>query len=496
MFKNAVKFLFIFAIILFISAQLPVSLAAQYGAVQGHALDRNGNGIPGVKITLQDGQYQTVGSTVTDAHGAFVFGQVAMAQSEDVYKVKASLTVNGQTWQSETAFFNVMALQTATQDVNFPDYPESGVGGLYGVVSTDNNVIFPEPATIYLSNGMFALYGGDRFDQWSFDQLPAGKYALWAERNVGDLTYSSARYTVTVTSDQNGYVFIYLPVSSLTATPVAYHVQPSDLKNVVHGAVIQKNGAPYPGARVDLYCVSGGGSETFVATATTNQTGQFLFDDVNVEKISAHYMVHVTYDAQGSTQTLDSDQFTVYYADTLNVSHDYYVPVNLPVSVSGNVLIKSVPAGARISIDGSDTGQVTPYNASIKAGTHSLDLSFNGYFDDIYSLQVQPDAAVTIVRTLKSNTGNLSLEVSPASARVYLDGQCLGTSPVELTKKMAGEHSYVLVCDGYRNETGTITIVPGETVTKQITMVATPGLSLDYIAYLFNSMIGAIGSIF
>jgi hypothetical protein len=382
-------------------------------------------------------------------------------------------------------------MMVTEQNVDLVDYPPTGVGGLYGVVTIDQYLIIEEPATIYLDNGMFLFYPGNKYDQWCFDNLPQGKYVLWAERNINNVTYSSQRYNVTVPTDEKAYMPIYLPIKN----PVTYHQQPSQMINVIHGSVDQKNGALLPGAKVELYRCDGGPIQ-LKGTTWSDLNGQFRFDNVDVNTPTAKYLVRITYEAGGSQRTQDSDQFTVYYTNTLNVNHDYDIEVTIQDVTTGSAMIRSVPAGARISIDGMDTGKVTPGSISLKTGAHMLGLSLEGYFCDNSTLQVQPDASMNITRTLKLSTGNLSLNVNPANAQVFIDGKLAGTGPLTLAKKPAGEYAYVLVCDGYWNESGTISVLPGESITKEINMVASPGISLSFIGHLINSFLEAIGHIF
>jgi hypothetical protein len=491
MLKTSGKSLLILIVFIIIISQLPASIAEDYGMVQGRALDRNGNVMQGVKVTLLDVDHKVVGNAVTNAKGEFAFNQVPMTKSQDIFMLRSTFDASGGSWSSDTGYFNVLAMMITGQDVRFTDYPASGIGGLYGIVTSDVNLIIEEPATIYLSNGMFYLYPGNRYDQWSFDNLPQGKYVIWAERNVNNVTYTSQRYNITVRTDDKAYQ----PILLLVKNPIAYHQQPVPLTNVVHGTVIQKNGALLPAAKVELYSCTGSAT-TLVATTTSNINGQYQFANVDVLVPTAKYLVRLTFEADGAQRTIDSDQFTVYYSNTLNVSHDYDVPIAVPYATTGSATIRSVPAGAEISIDGADSGHVTPYNISLKSGTHTLGLSLEGYFGDVTTLQVQPEKDMIITRTLKLSTGNLSLEVSPASAQIYFDGKLAGTGQLTLAKKPAGEHSYVLVCDGYRNESGTISILPGESVTKDIRMVASPGLSLTYLVYLISSIFDSIGRIF
>ncbi len=294
--KTSGKSLLIFSIILLILYQCPVSIAepSGYGLIHGRAIDRNGNTIPGVSVMLVDGESRFMGSTITDARGEYAFDRVPLNLSQDTFKIKASLNKDGSHWSGQTAFFYVSAMIMSTQDVRFYDYPPSGIGGLYGIVTSDNNYFIEVPATVYLDNGMFILYPGNRYDQWTLDRLPQGRYVLWAERNINNVTYASQRYVVTVPSDEKAYQSIYLPVKD----PVAYHQQPVPLKNVIRGTAIQKNGALLPDAKIDLYRISGSSLE-LVASTFSNINGQYLFDNVNINTPTAQFKVRVTFDANG-----------------------------------------------------------------------------------------------------------------------------------------------------------------------------------------------------
>jgi 5-hydroxyisourate hydrolase-like protein (transthyretin family) len=494
MLKTSLRSVFVLIIILFIIAQFPVSVAEQYGSIQGHVLDKNGMGIAGVSLKLQNGDYKTVATSETGPDGSYAFDMVPSPSGADLYRVIATFDTGSKHYDGGTGFFEVLALRFNTKDIHFNDYPPSGIGRLYGIVASDPNLLATEPATVYLDNGMYFLYPGGRYDTWSFEKLPQGDYVAWAETNIDGVTYTSERKTVHVNTDEQNYYPIYLPVYISGTNTVPYHNQPVPMKNVVHGTVAQKSGVPYAGAKVDLYRLSGS-TKVFVASASSNQIGQYLFDNVNVDTISEKFVVRVSVDGNSATQ--DSDPFTVYYANTLGVQHDINVPVRLDFLDSGNVAIQSVPSGAAISIDGMDIGQTTPCTVpGLLTGPHDIGLSMDGYYNDSFTVQVQTDSTATVNRTLKVSTGSTYLNVMPGDALVYIDGEYAGIGPVSLDKFLAGPHTYTVSCDGYRNESGTFEIVPGESITKEIDMVATPGLSLAFIGYLISSFIHQIFSLF
>lgn len=490
-----IKFVFIFIFIIFIISQFPVSMAEQYGTIQGHAIDKNGNGISGVSLELQNGDYKVVAKTVTGPDGSYSFDRVPSPSGADLYRILSAFDTDGNSAVAVCGFFEVLP-RINLKDIHFNNYPASGIGCLYGVVTSDQNWILPVPATIYLDNGMYLLYAGGRYDTWTFEHLPQGQYVVWAETNIGNETYASERTNVTVLTDQSGYFKIYLPTYLSGSNKVAYHSQPVQMKNVVHGIVVQGNGIPYRNAKVDLYRISGN-SHVFVASSATNSNGQYSFDGVNVDTPWEKFMVRVSVEVYGALHTQDSGQFTVYYANTLGVPHDINVPVSLGFMNCGSVFLQSTPSGARIMIDGVDTQYVTPYNLTgLPAGSHTFTLSMDDYYDDSFTIQLQPDAALKLNRALKTSTGSSYLDVKPAGATVYVDGIYAGVSPVNLMKYPAGPHMYTIACDGYRNESGIIEIVPGESTIKEIDMVATPGLSLAFIGYLISSFIYQISAMF
>lgn len=492
MIKTIIRVLILIFIIALI-APYTVSIAEQYSTVQGKALDKNGNPIAGVKLTLytQDITYKTiiVGSMVTDSRGLYIFDNVAVPSKSGLFQIAATFNANNISYSSGSPWFEVDALMPKTQDVTFDDYPPASERQLYGTVSKKSGMIVPVGATVYISNGMYTFYGGGSYDQWSFS-LPVGDYVVWAERNVNNVTYVSERYNAHVASSEDAF----LPIVLDDSKTAPYHQQPLSMKNTVYGTVLQKNGMPLPDVRVDL-CRANGSQES-LANTITNASGQYVFYNVNVNSVSSQYVAKLTFELNGETHVQASQPFTMYYANTIGVKHDYSVPVKLDVVNSGGAMIQSTPSSATVWIDGSAVGK-TPYNATgLKTGQHNLGLTMGGFYPDNSTFQVLPDEITEVSRSLKSSTGDLSLEITPADASVYIDGNYAGLGSQNLSHLGDGQHSYLVTCDGYRNESGTIDIISGQQMSKKIDMVAVPGLSLTYIAYLINNMFSAIGSIF
>jgi len=94
----------------------------------------------------------------------------------------------------------------------------------------------------------------------------------------------------------------------------------------------------------------------------------------------------------------------------------------------GRIAVTSEPAGAKIFLDGKDTGQVTPATLSnVSVGTHQIKLELAGYEPETRSVTVQRNATVAISVTLKplaqqppgEDPGDPGEEPDPSHARVY-----------------------------------------------------------------------------
>jgi formylglycine-generating enzyme required for sulfatase activity len=130
-------------------------------------------------------------------------------------------------------------------------------------------------------------------------------------------------------------------------------------------------------------------------------------------------------------------------------SHPRYQPATVPFDVQGrqlaqsvefelvpdwgNISIDSVPQGARILVDGNDTGAVTPATVEIMAGEHDVRLSLDGHKSDTRRILV----AALEERTLETPRlvqadGILRVSTRPAGAGLTVDGRYVGATPIEI----------------------------------------------------------------
>lgn len=133
-------------------------------------------------------------------------------------------------------------------------------------------------------------------------------------------------------------------------------------------------------------------------------------------------------------------------------------------AAAGTVKITSQPAGAPVAVDGTPRG-TTPFSLTLEPGTHRIDVGTGA------AVRTQ---AIDVVRGSESSlhvdlpapaapapappaTGGLQIATDPAGARVSVDGQGHGVSPVLLRDLPPGPH--------------TVTVAgPAGTVTRRVTV--------------------------
>jgi hypothetical protein len=126
---------------------------------------------------------------------------------------------------------------------------------------------------------------------------------------------------------------------------------------------------------------------------------------------------------------------------------------------TGTLEIRSDVPGADVFLDGRRVG-TTPYQATdLAPGTHSVRLEKAGYkpWEKRVDLAKQP-----VVRAKLTAAGaTLRVEASVPGARVLLDGEEKGTTPLELSNVAPGRHQLAVSADGYENHTETVEVERG-----------------------------------
>jgi hypothetical protein len=113
-------------------------------------------------------------------------------------------------------------------------------------------------------------------------------------------------------------------------------------------------------------------------------------------------------------------------------------PLNQSLPAFVPLTLISYPAGASVSLDGTDTGNVTPVNLTLgRTRVYSVKLSLGGYRDYIFDTNLSDGVPITIVAQLQPRPGpaaGLTLRPVPVSPEARVspgapDGFLPGISP-------------------------------------------------------------------
>jgi hypothetical protein len=153
-----------------------------------------------------------------------------------------------------------------------------------------------------------------------------------------------------------------------------------------------------------------------------------------------------------------------------------------PAASDGRLLVRSRPAGARVSVDGKDYGPTPATVRDLARGAHRVRIVHDGYGAEERRIVITPSRlaqsmSVALTRARGAATartapiagtsasrfaGALVVDSRPAGAQVFLDGKLAGTTPMTLPSVSAGSHAIRLDHGGYRRWSSSVRIVAGE----------------------------------
>ncbi len=120
-----------------------------------------------------------------------------------------------------------------------------------------------------------------------------------------------------------------------------------------------------------------------------------------------------------------------------------------PSAGDGELVVQSRPVAARVSIDGEERG-VTPITLTLPAGAHVLEVQSGRSEPRVIPLTIAAGVQTAQYIELQNvaMTGGLDVRSDPPGARVTIDGQPRGTTPVTVRDLAPGDHQVVLEAGG------------------------------------------------
>jgi serine/threonine-protein kinase len=158
-----------------------------------------------------------------------------------------------------------------------------------------------------------------------------------------------------------------------------------------------------------------------------------------------------------------------------------------PAPLPGKITVRSVPAGATVTIDGKPAGRTPLTESGLSLAGHSVVLTRPGFVTESHRVTLSRRApASTVSATLKAErrapaapaasaapaakTGSVSIDSRPRGAAITIDGRAIGQSPASIPGLTPGSHSLRLELSGYKPLVTTFTVKAGETARVAVTL--------------------------
>ena len=142
---------------------------------------------------------------------------------------------------------------------------------------------------------------------------------------------------------------------------------------------------------------------------------------------------------------------------------------------SGTVDCKTDPPGATVTVNGVERG-VTPVVLShIPKGLAAITVKLAGYREETRELRLTPGDRQTLALALKALPARLNVVSSPEQARVFLDDDYQGKTPVTITSVAPGAHKLRVELPGHAPVTRTVTLANGAEETEEFKMASVLG---------------------
>ena len=119
--------------------------------------------------------------------------------------------------------------------------------------------------------------------------------------------------------------------------------------------------------------------------------------------------------------------------------------------MTGSISIKSEPSNATILVNGNNVGSTPDTIKNLKPGKHQVEVRMDGLDNWSNSVEVTAGKESTVTALLQKITGPISITSTPVKARIYIDGEEVGTTPAKLPSIPIGTHEIEVKIDGHED---------------------------------------------
>ena len=167
--------------------------------------------------------------------------------------------------------------------------------------------------------------------------------------------------------------------------------------------------------------------------------------------------------------------------DLEGIRHDF-----LRLPENGTLLIRSIPDGAEISLDGIPVGTTNKILDAVKPGAHAISLSKSGFDDYFVSIQISVEKQEELNVTLRPQDGLINIDSKPVKGRVYIDGSYVGDTPYT-GKSTQGKHKIEVKSNAFENSLTDIDLsFQGRAIFVVLTPLAVSEISTSTVSIAEN----------
>lgn len=141
----------------------------------------------------------------------------------------------------------------------------------------------------------------------------------------------------------------------------------------------------------------------------------------------------------------------------------------------GSLVLEVSPPAAEVRVDGAQLGSSREPQA-VACGAHTISVSMPGHLPTLINVDVEAGELVTLPITLvPQGRGKLTLDVTPDSARVLLDGAEIGQGDLSRFTLLAGPHMLRAEAPGHEPGERQFVLDDGAELVMDLPLTALPG---------------------
>jgi len=127
---------------------------------------------------------------------------------------------------------------------------------------------------------------------------------------------------------------------------------------------------------------------------------------------------------------------------------------------NGSIIVESEPTNARIFVDNDYIGVTPAEICQVIPGRYAVNIKKDGY--DIWKQMVVVEAnkKISLTAILKGKNGAIIIESDPTNAKIYIDGNNKGNTPVTLTDLKPGEYTVTIKHNEYETWENSVKVQP------------------------------------